>query len=185
MDLAMITDWAKDTMLTLGGHHGPMLFVETDKRDAQNGKPTLHIVALANGLPEWPELRRAMFIQVGQRFAADFPDEHLEKIAFIFMAWATMTPVSQPVAKVRPSQDPNRIELLVISYAAVTPGGIEQDGAMVEIIRDRKGKVLDLFQRPEVVERAQDFLLMGFIEGVRNPTMSVPEIMRYLDDLKL
>jgi hypothetical protein len=176
MQIDDLTIWAKEFMLK-DGKHAPTLFVETDK-------PEMVIAGLAD-MPGTPDARLTYFLALGRKFAADHPGERVREVAFIVMSWASKQEVGKPAPKVRPSQDPNRMELLLISHVTLNADdSVALDGQMVEILRDGKGKVRDLLQLPGNVEGGQSPMLILFILGFQNPQLSDREIVRIMQDMR-
>jgi hypothetical protein len=175
MRIKEITTWAKEFMLK-DGKHAPTLFVETDA-------PKMVIAGLGD-MPGTPEARRLYFLEAGRHLAADHPGERMREVALIVMSWASKRFPGQPAPKVRPSQDPNRMELLMISHLALNAdSSIKLDGQMVEIIRDNTGKVRDLYHLPATVEGGKDPILTLFMLGFNHPQLSNAEIRHRLEAL--
>lgn len=175
MKIKDITEWAKEFMLK-DGKHAPTLFVETDA-------PQMVIAELAD-MPGTPDARLLYFMAVGRKFAAEHPGARVREVAFIVMAWANKYVPGQPIPKMRPSQNPDRMELLTISHLIVNAdNSMRLDGQMVEIIRDEKGKVRDLYHLPATVEGGQSPILTLFVLGFQNPQASNREIMQLLQDM--
>lgn len=176
MKIKEITEWAKEFMLK-DGSHAPTLFVETNA-------PKMVIAELAD-MPGTPELRRLYFLMAGRKFAADHPGEQPREVAFIVMSWANFRLPGQPAPKRLPSQDPNRKELLLISHLTVSAdNSMKEDGQMVEIIRDRQGKVRDLYHLPATVQGGQSPFLIAFVLGFQHPEWSNQEVWRILQDMR-
>jgi hypothetical protein len=136
-------------------------------------------------MPGRAEARVLYFLVLGRKFAADHPSEHVREVAFIALSWASTQRPGQPAPKQRPSQDPNRMELLAISQLIVSADeSMKVDGQMVEIIRDNKGKVRDLYHLPATVEGGQSPLLAAFVLGFHHPQWSTSEVWRVLHDLQ-
>lgn len=122
---------------------------------------------------------------LGRKFAADYPGEHPREVAFIALTWASKQLPGQPAPKQRPSRDPNRMELLMIAHLVVSADGpMKEDGQLVEILRDGKGKVRDLYHLPATVKGGQSLFLMLFVLGFQHPQLSNYEIGRLLQDLR-
>jgi hypothetical protein len=88
---------------------------------------------------EMPETNEAM-AQVGRSMAKEGNVGDLIQVVLFAPAW--MVTSHHPYATVRPSQDPNRREILLIARLIVE---IKQvDVARLEIQRNRKGKITEL-----------------------------------------
>lgn len=158
MRIEEITSWAKEFMLK-DGTHGPTLFVET-------------------------EARQLYFLALGRRFASDHPGERVREVTLIIMTWANMQRPGQAAPKLRPSQDPNRMELLMISQLTVNADdSTKLDGQLVEIIRDGQGKVCDLYHLPATIEDGQSPILTLFVLGFHHPQWSTRDVWRVLQDI--
>ncbi len=176
MKIKDITAWAKEFMLK-DGTHGPTLFVETDK-------PQMVVAGLTD-MPATPDVRLPYFLALGRRFAAEHPGEHAREVAFIALSWASKQLPGQPASKHRPSQDPNRMELLMISHLTVNADGpMKLDGQFVEVIRDNQGKVRDLYHLPTSVQSGQSPILTAFVLGFHHPQWSTSQVMQVLQDLQ-
>lgn len=172
MKIEEITEWAKEFLLK-DGTHAPTLFVETDK-------PQLIIAELAD-MPATPNARLSYFLELGHKLAADHPGERASEVAFIALSWTSKQLPGQPAPKHRPSQDPNRMELLVISHLTLNADLTTRlDGQLVEIIRDNEGKVRDLYHLPATAEDGQSAMLLLFMVGFDYPEMSESDIKRIM-----
>jgi hypothetical protein len=176
MKIKDITEWAKEFMLK-DGSHAPTLFVETDA-------PQMVIAELA-GMPGTPAARQPYFLAMGRKLAAEHPGVRVREVAFIAMSWASMQLPGQPAPKTLPSKDPNRMELLLIAHLTLdADGSMKEDGQMVEIIRDNKGKVRDLYHRPDTVESGLSPFLILFVLGFNYPQASDSQIMQLMQDMR-
>ncbi len=174
MKIDEITTWAKEFLLK-DGTHDPTLFVETDA-------PQLVVAGLAD-MPASPNTRMSYFLALGRKLAADHPGERVREVAFIALSWASKQLPGQPTPKQRPSQDPNRMELLAISHLTSNADhSVKLDGQLVEIIRDNRGKLRDLLPLPTTAQDAQNPLLVLFILGWRYPELSERELKQLLRD---
>ncbi len=173
MKIEEMTTWAKEFLLQ-DGTHAPTLFVETEVGQ---------VIAELPDLPETTNQRLSYFLALGRHFAAAHPGENVRELAFIALSWASKQLPGEPAPKLRPSQDPNRVELLMISHLTVNPDHtVKLDGQMVEIIRDNDGKLRDLFHLPGSVEGGQSPVLVLFVLGARYPDLSEAEIKRLMLD---
>jgi hypothetical protein len=172
MKIDEITAWAKELLLE-DGTHAPTLFVETDA-------PEVIISELAD-LPPTPNARLSYFLELGRHLARKHPNEQAREVAFIALSWASKQAPDQPVPEYRPSQDPNRMELLVISHLTLRADFTTRlDGQLVEIIRDNEGKVRDLYQLPGNVESGESAMLVLFILGFQYPEMTELEFKQIM-----
>jgi len=105
----------------------------------------------------------------------------LVELAFINMSWVTKTAVGE-TPKVRPLQDPNRMELLSVRHIKLTDGGKEYSNQMFEVLRSKKSKVVDLVAFPAEVLEAKDYLLFGLIAAYQDPHLTDAQIMQIIRD---
>ena len=135
-------------------------------------------------MPGMADARLLYFLEIGRKLASEHPGQQVKEVAFIAMSWASFQPLDQPSPSIRPSKDPNRKELLVIQHLMVNAEGtMKLDGEMVEILRDGKGRVHDLYHLPAEVQEGQSPMLMLFVLGFNYPQTSNREIMHRLQAL--
>jgi len=147
-DVKAITEIAKRVFLT-DGYHAPMVFAK-----GTNGKVALEFKNFGATSGE----RERDMLNAGTFIACKSNVGELELIVFVNEAWQSTN------ANVLPSQDPKRVEVLVInSLDARTQ---EERLLIFEVKRDPKGKVLDLKELalPEKVE-TKGRLLLAFQKG--------------------
>lgn len=163
MDIADITKMAKQFLME-DGSHAPTLFIQTDKQI---------IIAEVRDLPGTPTERLLALQAAGQQLGQARRGEVLREVGFIVLGWASMHAVDDPTPRGRPSQDPNRKEIMIISFVRLTPDGVTNESELVEILRDGQGKVHDLYHIPnEIKQQPQaDPLVMAFIDGFRRGDM--------------
>ena len=114
-------------------------------------------------LPEGETLpeRVSIMSQAGRQMAQDGMVGEIEQVIYVFQGWSS--PVRTPY--IRPSLDPNRHEVLVIS--ALDAKTNTQTLQMYACIRDTKQAVIDLKRvLPEDAE-ADSPLLPAFLAGYR------------------
>jgi hypothetical protein len=173
MHVDEIMAMAKEFVLK-DGKHGPTLFVETDAQ--------IVIAGLAN-LPPTPEERQDAFIAVGRKFRQDHPDEQLREILYIMLAWTSLQKVGDPAPRVRPSQDPQRKEMLVMTHAIVTGATATYSTQLLEVIRPTK-KTADLVQLPAPIKEGGNTQLDLFIAAYHNPLLPDAAIRQYVRDAR-
>ena len=114
-------------------------------------------------LPEVKTLpeRVAIMNQAGKRMAEDGMVGEIEQVIYVFQGWAS--PSRTPF--IRPSLDPNRNEVLVIS--ALDAKTNTQTLQMYACIRDTKQAVIDLKRVLPGDAEAESPLLPAFLAGYR------------------
>jgi hypothetical protein len=147
-DVKAITDIAKLVFLK-DGYHAPLIFVK-----GSDNKAAIQLARFGATAGE----RELDMLNAGTWLACKHNVGELELIVFVDEAWMGTN------LHVRPSQDPKRIEVLLInSLDARTQ---EEKLFPFEVKRDPKGKVLDLKEMvlPEAVE-TKGILLPAFQKG--------------------
>lgn len=147
-EVSKIADIAKVVFLR-DGYHIPMVFVKGEKDKA--------FIALEQ-FGDTSEKRERDMLNCGTWFACKHNVGDLELIVFVSEAWIGTN------LDVLPSQDPKRIEVLIINSLDVPTQ--EEKLLYFEVKRDPKGKVLDLKELalPEKVE-TKGRLLPAFQKG--------------------
>ena len=114
-------------------------------------------------LPEGKTLpeRVAIMTQAGKRMAEDGMVGEIEQVIYVFQGWSS--PARTPY--IRPSLDPNRHEVLVIS--ALDAKTNTQTLQMYACIRDAKQAVIDLKRVLPEEAQAESPLLPAFLAGYR------------------
>jgi hypothetical protein len=139
---------AKEAMLR-DGECSPIVFARGTKGNVYMPLPEVKT------LPE----RVAIMNQAGKRMAEDGMVGEIEQVIYVFQGWSS--PARTPY--IRPSLDPNRHEVLVIS--ALDANTNMQTVQMYACIRDTKQAVIDLKRvLPEDAE-ADSPLLPAFLAG--------------------
>jgi len=143
-----IADVAKKIFLQ-DGYHAPMVFVK-----GTNGKLFFELTNFGATAGE----RERSMLNAGTLIACKRNVGDLELIILVNEAWMGMN------LSLMPSQDPKRIEALLIS--SLDARTKEERLLIFEVKRDPKGKVLDLKELifPNTVE-AKGWLLPAFLKG--------------------
>jgi hypothetical protein len=136
------------------GHHPPTIIAQGSEQS---------IIAPLENLDDTHEGRVARMMSAGFAIGHSGKFGLLEDVFFISEAWMS---VGHEPPKMSPSQDPNRIEVLLISGLKV----IEHEAKMIlfEMIRSKKGKLIRLkeFDLPGEEDRQLESpLLDAFIYG--------------------
>jgi hypothetical protein len=142
---------AKNAMFRFGGCT-PMVFVHGTKSKRYMS------------LPECETLteRVSIMTQAGKQMGQAGEAGEIEQVIYVFQGWSS--PARTPY--LRPSLDPNRIEVLVLS--ALDAKTNSQTLEMYACIRDRKQVVIDLKRVPLPEDTpAESPLLPAFLAGYR------------------
>jgi hypothetical protein len=161
---------AKQTLLDMGSYV-PTLYVATLPDDDAH-EPHLHVGYIPE-MPEDPLEKQQFFFAMGQSHGGRCE----EKVLFVTLAgkaWITLTPVDQPMPRVRPSAHPNRKEVLAVMSVFPDPqneSNLTHKTTIYEIITT--SKTLDLLEiNADPVNEdtfpVQDLLLTSFLRGVRS-----------------
>jgi hypothetical protein len=113
-------------------------------------------------------------LSAGFAFAQSREVGELKQVFFISEAWMSIAELDKPPA-VRPSQDPERIEVIMVSNLAVqeAPTRVESRMAILEMIRDAEGRLTDLNALGLAEESAEghvensllDAFVVGYLAG--------------------
>jgi hypothetical protein len=147
-EVQQIADLAKQIMLQ-DGYHSPIVFVK-----GTNGKVVIQLKSFG----DTSDKRVRDMLNAGTMTACKSNVGELDLIVFVNEAWMGRN------IDVRPSQDPKRIEVLIINSLDVRTQ--EERLLPFEVKRDPKGKVSDLKEMvlPEAVE-TKGRLLPAFQKG--------------------
>ena len=147
---------AKEIMLR-DGNHVPMLIVEGGKSLVAGPIPDL---------PETHKERLELMRSLGQTTAKSGKVDHLQQVFMVSEGWMSVASKDEP-AQIRPSQDPNKKEVLIIS--AMQMREHKKQMKVFEILRDINKKVVGLEEfLPD--EKKKDLsaeipLLDAFVQG--------------------
>ena len=140
------------------GSHYPIVLVE----GSQGGFTAL--------LKEFPADHRAKVEEMA-RAGAYFAQHQgrigsLRRVFFIAEGWMSLAKGGR-TAEMRPSEDPNRKEVLLVSQIDV--GKVDQGFVILEVRRGTDGKVVELKEMGQGMEdaRAESDLLPAFVAGFR------------------
>jgi hypothetical protein len=114
------------------GHHVPILIVEGSRRLA---------VSHIQEMPETHGERLQLMQLFGQAAAESGKFGRLEQVFFVSEGWMSVAAQENPPG-IRPSQDPERKEVLIVSGMAVK--GRERYLRIFEMVRDPTQRVVDL-----------------------------------------
>ena len=157
MDMKDVAKMAKAIMLEHGSHY-PMVLVE----GTQGGFCAL--------LKEFPAEHEAKVLEMA-RDGLYFGQHQgrigrLEQVFFISEGWMSLAGEGR-MPEARPSEDPNRKEVLLVTALGVEKLDLEL--VILEVGRDGEGKVVELREMGEGMEgaRAESDLLPAFVAGFR------------------
>lgn len=160
-ELEGIAQLAKEVALR-DGHHVPMLIAE-----GSEGPAVLQI----GGLPSTHEERARLMRAAGMALAQSGEMGELRKVFFISEAWMSQAGEGRP-PRIRPSQDPERLEVLIVSSLEVQTKATQI--VAFEMIRDVQGQLAEL-RLLEVGEgqrgHAESPLLNAFARGFKSERM--------------
>lgn len=142
------------------GSHIPTLIVEGSDNS---------VFAPFETLPETQEERSHMMFAAGVAIGQSGQIGKLERLYFISEGWMSVVEKENPTI-LPPSQDPNRIETLIIMVAN-TSLVTRNELIIFEMVRDKEENLIDLrpFDSPmeEKERNAESPLLSAFTEGFR------------------
>lgn|SRR5574341_1174186 len=130
-----ITSKAKELMLQ-DGQHVPILVIEGSKSLSVN---------LIHEMPETHGERLELLRFIGQVAAKDGRFGQLRQVFLISEGWMSASSEGRP-PEMRPSQDPNRKEVLIISGLKIE--GLRKSLKLFEMVRNQNKQVVDL---PEIL----------------------------------
>jgi hypothetical protein len=157
LTLKEVTRTAKEAALQKGGH-APTIIAQGSAG------------SLVGTLEQFPQTHKA---KVGQMFSAGFllgqtgKVGRLEQVFFISEGWLSQPEPGQ-LPERPPSQDPNRLEVLLVTHREVAPQ--RNTMACLEMVRNPEGQLTALrdIRQPEWNERSgrlESPLLDAFVEG--------------------
>lgn len=161
MKIEEIHQMFKDQLLE-SGEMPPTLVFEC----AQSG---LHIAAL-DGMPwERGSAKRLAFFLIGWEYGKKRVGDELRQVAFFGESWFNMSPDAEKMRKKpMPSEDPDRKEALLGMVITVDGANRSPSVLVNEMIRDGRGKLIDLLSRPVTNVSLPTGWLVAFIEGFEN-----------------
>jgi hypothetical protein len=116
------------------GHHVPILIVEGSRRLA---------VSHIQEMPETHGERLQLMQLFGQAAAESGKFGRLQQVFFVSEGWMSVSTKEQPSSN-RPSQDPERKEVLIVSGMAVN--GRDRYLRIFEMVRDRDEQVVEVLE---------------------------------------
>ena len=151
MEIGELVRQAKDFVLRHGGH--PTVLVAS----GENGRLYIYLPDFPNNYEE----KLLCLFGAGKQAAQTGSPGKLDKVFLVMEAWQGKN------MHIRPSQDPNRVEVLIISCLDLATK--EQSVASLEYIRDAKGILREIkdmvLPDGQTVAKAESPLLPAFVAG--------------------
>lgn len=152
LSFEMVVKLAKETALE-HGNHVPTLLVEGSRETA--------LVQLQD-IPDTPEGRIAQMFTLGLALGQEKSIGTLTQVFYIFEAWMSMGQGGK-LPSGRPSQDPNRKEILMIANFKTRQQELKT--VVLEMVRDSEGQLLDLREIKPNAGQAEFPLITAFVRG--------------------
>ncbi len=165
MTIKEVCELAKQTALAYSGHV-PMLIVNGSKSSA---------ICQLESLPDTHEAKAQRMAMTGFSLARKNEIGLPKQVFLVTEGWMS-TAKDGKIPQIRPSQDPNRKEVLLVNSLNVQPRQL--DGVVFEILRDRKAKIVELKElqlHPKESEKGEplkmespllDAFVFGFGKGL-------------------
>ncbi len=145
-----IIQLAKKLILEMG-YHEPILFIKGSKTN---------VVLNFKEFGDTSDKRERAMLNAGANLAYKDNVGELEALVFVDEAWMGTN------INIQPSKDPNRIEVLLIN--TLDTATQEESLIMFEMVRNQKGKIIDLKQNSLPEEgSAEGILLPAFQKGYK------------------
>lgn len=157
--LKLIKKTAEQTILHTGGHY-PQLVCSN-----QNDE----LMAVGMDFPDSHQGKRLVMLKAGNEVGKQFSD--IDEVYFISEAWTSKAKDGK-IPDVRPSQDPNRVECLLIHCCDLGAGAEKSKLLLYDMIRDKKGNLTELKSRSdedkpdEIDSPLMDAFVVGYRAGV-------------------
>lgn len=157
LTLETITQLAVETTL-VSGRHAPTLVVEGNTQTVR-----LELTQT----PPTPEGRALQMLTIGALLREQRQLGTLKQLFFISEAWLSSQATAHP-ARPRPSQDPNRQEVLIISRFQAHDEATQ--AVILAMRRDKKGELRELkpLLLPDEITSSNSPLLQAFVHGYQH-----------------
>jgi hypothetical protein len=160
LTLERVVRQAREVLL-MHGEHPPMLIIVGSQQNALG--PLSHMAATHEERVQ--QLFGAGFA-VGQAHTIG----ELKQVFFTCESWMSMAQDQTPPV-MPPSQDPNRVEALIISNLRIEGKEQRRSIVILEMVRDKKGKLVDVRELQRIEEETEHQvyspLLLAFVSGFR------------------
>ena len=147
-------------LLTQQGFHAPTILMD--------GVYEFGVIVL-RGFPSDSDEKTQVMYQTGKRVFREHPIGILKQVFFVSEAWMGKRLSMDDSGKeryIRPSLDPDRIEVLTIT--CFNPSTGESTIKVLEVIRNSQEEIVEL-KKVEVGDgKGQDYLLPAFVAGYQN-----------------
>jgi len=147
-------------VLTQQGFHAPTILLDGTHESG---------VMVLPDFPSESEERIQLMYQTGKRAVREHSVGILRQVFLVSEAWmGRQIPIADFGKKqyVRPSLDPNRVEVLTIT--CFNPSTKESTIRLLEVIRNSKDEIVEL-KKVEIGDgKGQDYLLPAFVAGYQN-----------------
>lgn len=171
MQIDKIIQMAKDSILK-NGSHIPTMYIEFE-----SGSGAIALLPTAFDSDRSVQKIRN-FYTAGAIIGRKHLREEIASLALVVEAWMSSRPANNPNFDVAPSKDPHRTEVLIIMRFDPSDGKV--CAHVVEMIRDRQGKLIDLFARQDCGSGDENAvvntnLFASFIAGFESTRMTDEE----------
>lgn len=160
MTLDQIIDIATNILMT-NGEHIALVIVEVEDRFA--------FVPI-----EMPDHDRPGYFFMAGVLSGDALKQNLESCFFISEAWMSEK-VKGESLEVPPSQDPNRIEVLIVAEYRASSGAIVT--VSLKMLRDGQGQLTGLAERRAMNIEGHNYLLEAFVKGYNHDLQGSKPVM--------
>lgn len=148
----MVVNTAKETALKFGNHI-PTLLIEGNRESV--------FVQLQN-VPDTHDGRVQQMFTLGLTLAHEGIIGTLKQVFYISEAWMSV-PQDGKLPDVRPSQDPKRVEVLIIVQVKVPQPSTQM--VLLEMVRDRQGQLTALKDFKPSAGQGRSPVVNAFVRG--------------------
>jgi hypothetical protein len=169
--LEMVIDTAIKTILEKG-EHMPTLYVEYKNREVA--------LIFMTGVPDDTLARQKYFFVAGRKVGMESPGRKVKQLIFADEGWMASHPVDapSPYPYKRPSDDPDRKEVLLIQSVDVSNGEVKQSLQTFEMLRG--DGTIDLLAGKRMTEDVSCYLLVAFLAGISSADMNDKQFKKFL-----
>ncbi len=161
MNIDAIFKLAKETILE-DGEHIPMLYVEFAELNELVIAPIIGFGAENQTTFD----KQKLLFSIGRALSKEYLGLKVSCVAFVCEAWTSFVKHGDQFKYERPSEDPNRKEMLLVSTLdASSPPNLKQQAYRAEMLRDGSGELVDLLSKSTPLEVGHNRLLTAFLAG--------------------
>lgn len=178
MDIKEVTQDAKDYILEHGEHH-PTMYVEFEEKE-------LNLMVFADFPYETTFEKQKALFSVGAKLGQESPGKEIRQIIFVIEAWtSTWKKDGEPYPYERPSEDPNRKEVLMVQVMEPNKQTreLKQSVHIIEMLRDGSGELVDLLPRTEQLEVNYNKMLTAFLAGFESSKLPDKELAKMIENV--